>query len=299
MSLTGVHLLLTYRCEHECDHCFVWGSPWAQGTMTLELIRAVLAGARRMGTVKIIYFEGGEPFLFYPLLAEGMMLAARAGFETGIVTNAYWAIGAEEAEAALRPLGALGLADLSLSTDLFHGEAAETPEYRYAREAAERLGLPVGAISIAQPCAEQPAGAGPIRYRGRAAEKLAAAMPVQPWEGLRECPHEDLADPGRVHVDPLGNVHLCQGLLLGNVYSQPLDELFAAYDPAAHPVVGPLLEGGPAGLVRRYAVPHAAGYVEECHLCYRAREALRGRFPDLLGPGQVYGEPRVPGAPVA
>jgi MoaA/NifB/PqqE/SkfB family radical SAM enzyme len=290
MSLQGVHLLLTYRCEHECDHCFVWGSPWSEGTMTLGLIRKILDGARRMGTVKILYFEGGEPFLYYPLLAEGMMLAATAGFDTGIVTNAYWAIGAEEAEAALRPLGALRLADLSLSTDLFHGKEAETPEYRYAREAAERLGLPVGAISIPQPCAEQPAAADPIRYRGRAAEKLAAGMPTQPWETLRECPHEELADPGRVHIDPLGNVHLCQGLLLGNVRERPLDALFAAYDPAAHPIVGPLLEGGPAGLVRRYDVPHEEGYVEECHLCYRTREALRGQFPDLLGPGQVYGE---------
>ena len=289
MSLTGVHLLLTYRWEHECDHCFVWGSPAATGTMTMRLIREILDGARRMGTVRIIYFEGGEPFLFYPLLAEGMMLAARAGFATGIVTNAYWAIGAEEAEAALRPLGALGLADLSLSTDLFHGAVAETPEYRYAREAAERLGLPVGAISIPQPCPGQPAAAGPIRYRGRAAEKLVDGMPVQPWETWRECPHEDLADPERVHVDPLGNVHLCQGLLLGNVRERPLDALLAAYDPAAHPIVGPLLAEGPAGLVRRYDVPHAAGYVEECHLCYRAREALRARFPDLLGPGQVYG----------
>lgn len=290
MALEGIHLLLTYRCEHECDHCFVWGSPSATGTMTLDLIREVLAGARRMGSVHMVFFEGGEPFLFYPLLAEGMLLAATAGFDTGIVTNAYWAIGPEEAEAALRPLGALRLVDLSLSTDLFHGEEEETPEYRHARDAAVRLGLPAGALSISQPCAEQPAAAGPIRYRGRAAEKLAPGMPLQAWETLRECPHEDLAAPGRVHIDPFGNVHLCQGLLLGNIHDRPLDDLFATYDPRAHPVVGPLLEGGPAALVRCYGLQHEAGYVEECHLCYRAREALRERFPDLLGPGQVYGQ---------
>jgi hypothetical protein len=47
--------------------------------------------------------------------------------------------------------------------------------------------------------------------------------------------------------------------------------------------------GWAAGLVRRYDLPHGKEYVEECHLCYRAREALRCRFPELLGPGQVYG----------
>jgi hypothetical protein len=24
---TRLHLLLTCRCTHECDHCFVWGGP--------------------------------------------------------------------------------------------------------------------------------------------------------------------------------------------------------------------------------------------------------------------------------
>lgn len=85
---------------------------------------------------------------------------------------------------------------------------------------------------------------------------------------------------------PLPGVHL---LRPGNVRQQPLDALLAGYDPSAHPIVPPLLEGGPAALVRRYDLPHGKEYVEECHLCYRAREALRGRFPELLGPGQVYG----------
>lgn len=290
MALTGVHLLLTYLCTSECDHCFVWGSPRTRGTMTLELVRRILEGARRLGTVRIVYFEGGEPFLFYPLLLEGMRLAAEAGFDTGIVTNAYWAIGVEEAALALRPLGHLRLVDLSLSTDLFHGDEQETVEYRLARAAAERLGLPVGVISIEQPCVESPAAEGSLRYRGRAAVKLAAGRPVWPWETFGECPHETLGDPERVHIDALGNVHLCQGLLLGNVNDRPLDALVAGYDPRAHPIVGPLLEGGPAALVRRYDLPHEEGYVEACHLCYRARESLRGRFPDLLGPGQVYGE---------
>ncbi len=289
MTLKGIHLLLTYRCDRECDHCFVWASPSAQGVMSLSLIREMLVGARRLGTVRLVYFEGGEPFLFYPLMAEGMRLVAQAGLENGIVSNAYWATGPEEARLWLRPLQDLRLVDLSLSSDLFHGEEKEPAEVRYARQAAGELGLPVGTIAI-EPCADRPAKEGPLRFRGRAAEKLTAGRPLQPWETLRECPHEDLADPGRVHLDPFGNLHLCQGLLLGNLRQAPLDALVAAYDPTGHPIVGPLLEGGPAGLVQRYDLPHQEGYIEECHLCYQARRTLRERFPSLLGPGQVYGE---------
>ncbi len=36
MRLTSLHLILTYQCTFECDHCFVWGSPWQEGTMQLQ-----------------------------------------------------------------------------------------------------------------------------------------------------------------------------------------------------------------------------------------------------------------------
>ena len=43
MKITGLHFLLSYQCTFECDHCFVWGSPWQSGTITapqlLELVR--------------------------------------------------------------------------------------------------------------------------------------------------------------------------------------------------------------------------------------------------------------------
>ena len=42
MKLSGLHLLLTCQCTFECDHCFVWGSPWQSGVMTHNLpMRAV------------------------------------------------------------------------------------------------------------------------------------------------------------------------------------------------------------------------------------------------------------------
>lgn len=290
MALTGVHLLLTYKCLYECDHCFVWGSPEAEGTMTMALIDEILAGAGRLGTVERIYFEGGEPFLFYPLMVEGMRRAVEGGFDTGIVTNAYWATCPEDAVLWLEPLKDRRLVDLSVSSDLFHSEEAESPESRHVLKAAGLLGIPTGVISIEQPCDEIAPQEGAIRYRGRAAETLVAGRPRQPWTALVECPHEDLVDPGRVHIDPLGYIHLCQGLVIGRVTEHPLDELVSNYKPEAHPIVAALLEGGPAELVRRFDLDHEAAYVEECHLCYRAREQLRGRFPELLGPGQMYGE---------
>ena len=64
----------------------------------------------------------------------------------------------------------------------------------------------------------------------------------------------------------------------------------ATYNPQADPVIGPLLVGGPVALVEQYDLSHKEAYVDACHLCYEARVMLRKRFPEVLGPGQVYGE---------
>jgi MoaA/NifB/PqqE/SkfB family radical SAM enzyme len=51
MSLTGLHLLLTYQCNYECDHCFAWGSPGQTGVMTLAQIRDIYRQAKEMETI--------------------------------------------------------------------------------------------------------------------------------------------------------------------------------------------------------------------------------------------------------
>jgi len=115
-------------------------------------------------------------------------------------------------------------------------------------------------------------------------------MPAQPAESFITCPHEKLAAPSRVHLDCYGRLHLCQGLCVGA--GGPAGAV-ADYDPARHPMVRRLLSGGPYALAqfaaeRGFAI--ADGYVDACHLCYRAREFLRPHFPDLLGPDEMYGE---------
>jgi hypothetical protein len=55
-----------------------------------------------------------------------------------------------------------------------------------------------------------PSGVNELMYRGRAAEKLLEEASRKAWNQFKECPYEDLVSPERVHVDPLGYVHICQ-----------------------------------------------------------------------------------------
>jgi hypothetical protein len=160
-----------------------------------------------------------------------------------------------------------------------------------------RLGIPVGTISVAQPETEQahrvvgqlPLEQSGVMYRGRAAEKLVARAARRSWSAFDECPYEDLRQPERLHIDPLGYVHICQGICLGNLFKRSLKEICVTYRPDDHPITGPLLAGGPVELVERFNLPHAQVYAGACHLCYSARLALRQAFPDVLLPDQMYG----------
>ncbi len=134
--LTGIHILLTYKCNLECDHCFLYSSPRADGTMTLQQIQNVLEESLRIGSVEWIYFEGGEPFLFYPSMLEGIRLARDMEFKVGIVTNAYGAISEDDAEVWLRPIAELGVGFLNVSDDSFHYSEEDSPRQASVRGSA-------------------------------------------------------------------------------------------------------------------------------------------------------------------
>jgi hypothetical protein len=293
--LSGLHFLLTYVCLYECDHCFLYCGPRSQGTFTLEKLTRSLDQAVEAG-VSSVYFEGGEPFLYYPVLLEALRLSRERNLEAGLVTNAYWATTEEDAELWLKPLVDLGISDLSISEDTFHSEDPKRSPARIARAAAERLGLPVAAICIDPP---KPAPAsstdgtgavigGDVLFKGRAADRLTEGLPMRAFEHFDECPHEELAEPGRVHLDPFGDVFVCQGISIGNIWRKPLKELMADYRPEEHPIVGPLLRGGPAELARQYGLPDEQAFADHCHLCFLTRRKLLERFPEQLCPSQVY-----------
>lgn len=297
MVITGVHLIQTYKCNFECDHCFVYSGPKARGVMKISDIHRVLVEAKNTGNVEWIYFEGGEPFLYYQAMLWGLRKARDYGFKTGIVTNAYWATSVKDAEEWLKPISETGISDLSVSDDAYHYGEAEENLAEHAYEAAKNVGLSVGKITVEDPkkymreieWKGKPIVEGRVQLKGRAVEKLVADLPRQPWTWFDKCLDEDFSNQSRVHVDPFGYVHVCQGITIGNVNQTPLSQLLTTFEPERHPICEPILKGGPAELARKYSIEHEEGYVDECHLCYSARLKLRKRFPEILAPHQVYG----------
>jgi len=295
-ELGAVHLLLTYKCIYECDHCFVWSGPQASGTMTTDQVERILHQAKEVPTVERVYFEGGEPFLYYPALVECVRKARDLGFSVGIVSNAYWATDKQDSALWLSDMARLGVDDLTLSTDTYHGTKEEAERVRTAAAVAKSLKIPTGQIEIrdigvysCESAAKDKLG--DLFFRGRAAEKLAPKARKKPWKSLTSCPEEP-PKISRVHVDTYGNVMFCQGISIGNLWKRPLRSIMRGLRVAEHPIIGPLVEGGPAGLCKSIGFrPSRRGYADGCHLCYKARCAARGQhaLKDILCPDECYG----------
>lgn len=295
--MNSIHFILTYQCTGECDHCFLYCGPRAEGVFTLEKIESVLRQAKEMRSIDTVYFEGGEPFLFYPLLLESVRRAKKLGFSVGIVSNAYWAVSEADVRLYLRPLAEIGIDDLSLSDDAFHSDQGENSPAKKALRAAKELKIPCDSICIEMPRATgeeyerggNPVVGGGVLFKGRAADKLIAGLPRHDYKEFDKCPHEELAAPKRVHIDPYGFVHICQGIVIGNVFKKRLKAIMADYVPEKNPIIGPLLKGGPAWLAESFGFDTSGGFVDHCHLCFETRRALLDRYPECIAPRQVYG----------
>jgi hypothetical protein len=198
----------------------------------------------------------------------------------------------------LEPLKKLGILSISLSDDVFHyGDKQDTPP-KIAHDICEELGISNGYICIDPPivkldCRKSPKGkpilGGETVFKGRAVDKLSAGLPIRNWREFTSCPHEELKKPERIHLDPFGNIFVCQGISIGNNNLAPLSEIIKNYSPENHPIFGPLWKGGPALLAETYNFNPSNEYVEPCHLCYVVRKQIMPRFGDQLTPPQVYG----------
>jgi pyruvate-formate lyase-activating enzyme len=298
MNLNAIHVILTYRCTSRCKHCFHFGSPKNNQVFTSSQLRRYIKQITDVPSIRWVFFEGGEPTLYFPLLMQSLKVADRAGLATAVTTNGYWITSVRDMVPWLKHFREANLNLLQISCDELHGNTRLEHLQRDIVDAASKAGIQCQFVGVSvPPYNDEPVEArrgemitsGPIVFRGRAVHKLAEPQATWLWSSFDECPHESLDDPYRLHVDPYGELLACQGISLGNLERRTLPEILEAFDPQAHPIIGPLVRGGPAGLATEHEVAHAKGYVDACHLCYGMRRTLRERFPELLAPAIHYG----------
>jgi len=80
-------VLLTQKCNLNCDFCEFECSPDKTAEMNIGDFEKLLEEGRKIGVSEIV-FDGGEP-LIYPHIKEAMRLCGRYGYDVTVLTNGW------------------------------------------------------------------------------------------------------------------------------------------------------------------------------------------------------------------
>jgi len=317
IELSGITWITTYNCNISCDHCFFF----TQGNkryMDPELVNIALKDFKYGNKMFWQHFSGGEIFLNTDKLIK-IIQNLRKYFDKdiGLVTNGFWAKSIEESSLMIDKLKGIGVTSLSVSSDYFHQTLLdkENPRNLISALATEKMNsfilsgvlgkdisgsknlklendklfndLPMSKIpSIAEV---------EIRSIGKGSKlniPKKKFIPQGKCTELSTCLGENESfNPKMIWIDPYGNVMICYGITIGNLYKNTLNEIIESYDPKNNILLSILSEKGPKGLYE-YAISKGIDlpdeYYDECDLCYQVRSKLRMIHSEVLSPMECY-----------
>ncbi|MHC4131780.1 MAG: radical SAM protein [Planctomycetota bacterium] len=310
-------LLITYKCNAECQFCYYNCSPTQAGLMPAETVLSIWHSLKSLSeNTEKLHLTGGEPFLCYEHLIDILSKAKKQNLPPLdlIETNAYWATDDKIILDRLKQLDELGMHRLKISCDPFHQQYIDIElVHRLAQIGAELLGqdrvlvrwqryldqpINIKNLSIDQ-CAEiflHTMKDYPCRLTGRAATNLAYLKDLKSSKDFKDksCKNAFLGAKG-VHIDPFGNVFsgTCSGIIVGNVNQRPLEEIWLNFHPKNDEIIHTLFESGPYGLLGKFPQLEklkSKKFADKCHLCTSARQCLfeNNIAKETIGPPQCY-----------
>ncbi len=311
-------ILLTYRCNATCAHCYENSSPRKRAIMPVEHLRELLREFKKLGfTGRDLHFAGGEPFFDYKHLIDCFNVAKEEGMLPlgKLETNGFWCKSDSLARERMTEIKNFGIGTLLISCDPFHQEFVPIETV----QRAERIGNEVfgeGVVRIApRDFFDNPIDVmdlsesekteifrgvideRPMRMIGRAANTLSHLVRRHPKERFAKarCGRK-LLWKGSIHIDPHGNVFpsVCAGIAIGNTMKTPLSKIYANFDIDDHPMVRTLVEKGPLPLMEEAIQAGFAdkkgGYSSKCNLCHEARAFFwtAGMYREEVAPEEAY-----------
>ena len=318
-------LLLTYKCNCACEFCYYNCNPDKGGLIPVDTALSAWHSLKILaGDNTKIHITGGEPFLYWEHLLKILEQAQKQnlGKVDLIETNGFWATNEKIVRQRLKKLDELGMNRLKVSTDPFHQQYVDIePVRRLAEIATDILGSERVLVRW-QKYLENPTDMKnlshadlkrqcinaikdyPCRFTGRAGGKLADLVASKSIESLAgtNCTSDFLSAKG-VHIDPFGNVFsgTCSGIIVGNIYQTPLENIWKQFDPRSSGLIGTLFNKGPYGLLddaEKQGYKRAEFYAGKCHLCTSIRQFLfehgpsigarQARSESIIGPTECY-----------
>ena len=142
VELCSVGMLVTYRCDIVCRHCYISCGPRRRGVAGLNLVEHLLRQIKELGlSGSNVHLGGGEAFIYFDRIVAILEIAARLDMTplSWVETNCFWCASDGIARDRLTILKEAGVDKIWLSTDPYHQE--HVPFENVKR--AHRLGIEI------------------------------------------------------------------------------------------------------------------------------------------------------------
>jgi hypothetical protein len=266
------------------------------------------------------HLSGGEIFLDEEKLFQ-IIKNIRKHFkkDLGISTNAFWAEDEKETSQKVQLLAELGVTGIALSADYYHQQFLSIERPKTLARAIKQNNLKTHSYIMGARLNSDVDNAVTINTQSeliasevnqdleipyaRAIERSIgkgclinqpkkSKIPQGMCTELNTCLGERSPfNPAMVWIDPYGNVMICYGLIIGNLYKNSLNDIIGNYVPGNYPVLNELAQQGPRAiyeiaLSKKLNLP--LEFYDECDVCYQSRSVLQKNYPDLFGPKECY-----------
>lgn len=310
-DIRRVEYLVTKRCTGWCQHCSVMTEDRNPDHSYRDLSAVLTASSHLYATFPIssVMVYGGEPLLYLDNVVDLFRAAQESGVSRReLITNGYFTRDSRKIASSVTRLLQSGMTHAYVSVDAFHQPRIPLAQVEkflstILFEGFEQVFLHPSWVvrrdhdneynkrteSIISQLAYRhdvhvsdgnniiPAG----RFRHSLREYY-PRFPELPPQRCGDIPYANAPDRvGSLRFLPNGDVHICRGVILGNVFEVELPRMLHAYEPLADPALAAIISEGARGVLDLAAEGHVMidpeDYYGRCDLCAAALKAVRRR----------------------
>lgn len=263
IELSGITFIASYNCNAHCRHCF-FDTSAAYSYMSPEIIERVYEDRSVLKKMFWNHISGGEVMLEPDSLYD-IIRKIRTHFsgDIGISTNGFWANSPEIAERRIQELKDAGVSGIAVSSDTFHDEFIPCQNVANVVHALSQSGLTRHSYIMSTVCnndvlhaqgynllseklAQKVTGDYPIPFAKPAIRSIGKGsllnLPKKKifskhaaCTELSEClGKRGPFNPAMVYVDVYGNIMICYGIIIGNIFKTPFAQIISNFSVNQH-----------------------------------------------------------------
>lgn len=274
LNVNKLEFLITRKCGGHCKHCSVIPKDADPGGsyVDLDCVLEGLSFLLDVFRINSLMVFGGEPLL-YPDTATKLfrMATVRSVSRRELITSGYFSKDTSYVDTVVDQLLAAGVNDIKLSIDAFHQEQIPLqyvepfivavlshkfehltihPAWLVSQDHVNEYNARTWDLirTLCHTYGVTVSGGNIIALSGLAKEHFWSYYPETPIDLDVACGTIPFTNPltniKTLRILPTGNIAICRGIVIGNLFDNDIESIIHDYNPDTHRAVSLMLNGG-------------------------------------------------------